>query len=475
MGILFFSLLTISGFSQKREIIYYNQSWHGCSEQEAAFYRIAIIDKNGKSIGRITDYYISGEVQSMIDSAIFIDRNNDINSTWVGKCIGFYKSGKKQFEVIYDNLGKRSSYRSWNENGEEDYQREKSIYYYGDFHGNLAAIKDENNKWGFIDKTGNIVIPTIYTDYFYPTYGDGYGISFSEDLAAVGNNNKYGFINKLGQVVIPFIYDGAYNFSEGLALVNSKGFWGFIDKKNNIVVPFKYTLAYSFKNGLAAVTTSQGNYGQLIYGFINKKGQEIFPQIFIGPWTGKAYEDILVDFHMQTFSDSICFVDHPTKGCCIINTNGNIISSYNLDSSLEFSCSSQFTNQLAPIRKNGLVGYINKRLNVVIPCVFEDGSLFSENYASVKINGKYGFINTQGALIIPCIYDEMYSRPVFSEGLACVKMNGKYGAIDISGRVIIPFDYDYSEFTFSNGVARVFSKGQSFFIDKENRKIFDCK
>ena len=83
--------------------------------------------------------------------------------------------------------------------------------------------------WGFIDKTGNIVINYKYINCGY----------FSEGVAAVKKAvNKYnayrmGFIDKAGETVIPFEYDDAENFKNGKALVkDSYGNWFYIYKNN---------------------------------------------------------------------------------------------------------------------------------------------------------------------------------------------------------------------------------------------------
>ena len=41
-------------------------------------------------------------------------------------------------------------------------------------------------------------------------------------------------------------------------------------------------------------------------------------------------------------------------------------------------------------------GYMNKKLKVVIPCVFDYAENFVENYAIVKYQGKDGLIDTKG-------------------------------------------------------------------------------
>jgi hypothetical protein len=120
-----------------------------------------------------------------------------------------------------------------------------------------AAITLKNLRKGFIDKTGKIVIPAIYSD----------ARSFQEGLAAVALNHRdYGFIDKDGKVVIPLNYAHAWPFSEGLAGVQEKGMkdagafggkWGFMDKSGKFVIPPKYDSVGPFSEGLACVTKSR--------------------------------------------------------------------------------------------------------------------------------------------------------------------------------------------------------------------------
>ena len=46
-----------------------------------------------------------------------------------------------------------------------------------------------------------------------------YASDFSDGLARVEINDKSGFVNKTGKMVIPCKYEGASDFSEGLASV----------------------------------------------------------------------------------------------------------------------------------------------------------------------------------------------------------------------------------------------------------------
>ncbi len=337
--------------------------------------------------------------------------------------------------------------------------------YVGSFNDGLASV-ELNGKYGLIDKTGKIVIPCVY---------ENYNIEFSEGLAAVKINGKFGFIDKAGKLSIPCIYDGVGSFSEGLALVLSKNLWGYIDKNNKLAIPFQYHEAYAFSDGLAAVSSGKAGLtknGDFLYGFIDKKGQLIYPEKFVAiiP-SGKAYNN---GTNMTSFHDSVCIVTDNLNGLQLINIKGEmkkINKQYDFGYTLGYV--NQFSEGLAIVNINGKYGFIDRNLNVAIPCVFDRAEHFSEGFAAVQINGKYGFIDKTGKLQIACIYEGGY-YPRFSEGLACVKNNGKYGAINKEGVTIIPFEYDYSDFYFSDGMAKVFLNGKKYFIDTNNKCVLNC-
>ena len=87
-----------------------------------------------------------------------------------------------------------------------------------------------------------------------------------------GANKKWGFVDETGELVIPYKYEQASGFYEGLAAVRVKGKWGYIDKSGEVVIPFKYTIAASFSGELASVMKSNGKFG-----FIDKTGTVVLP------------------------------------------------------------------------------------------------------------------------------------------------------------------------------------------------------
>jgi len=77
-------------------------------------------------------------------------------------------------------------------------------------------------RWGFSDR--------FYVDIIIKCQYDS-TMAFTEGLGRVKMNGKYGFVDKTGKLVIPAKYDGAMEFKDGFAAVfrDSKAF--FLDKK----------------------------------------------------------------------------------------------------------------------------------------------------------------------------------------------------------------------------------------------------
>lgn len=92
----------------------------------------------------------------------------------------------------------------------------------------LAGVRDADGKWGFIDKTGKLVIPCQWKKALF----------FSEGLVGVQDDNeKWGFIDKTGKVVLPFVWSNVQWFKNGRVRVQTVlgGGWHDIDREGNDV------------------------------------------------------------------------------------------------------------------------------------------------------------------------------------------------------------------------------------------------
>ena len=112
----------------------------------------------------------------------------------------------------------------------------------GTFSEGLAwVVDDATGKCGYIDKTGQLVIPLEY-DAAYP---------FSDGMAVVRQGDKWGAIDRNNNVVIPFQYDGSFGGTDGYMTVRVNGKYGLVDKENRMVVPAEYDDISTFENGAA--------------------------------------------------------------------------------------------------------------------------------------------------------------------------------------------------------------------------------
>jgi DNA-binding transcriptional regulator/RsmH inhibitor MraZ len=265
------------------------------------------------------------------------------------------------------------------------------------FHDGLARFQTpmgQERKYGYMDKTGRVVIPPQFHDSGH----------FSEGLAwvAVLKEHKwlYGFIDKTGRVVIEpqFAYQPG-DFVDGLAKVIGQTDMGFIDHAGRFRITVEYEHSGDFfSEGLLAVI--QGSPPRGVY--LKRDGQVAFEIPF---WQQRtAHQRSLYSIRRLQLAP--------------------------------------FSEGLAPVLSLNKLGFIDKMGKVVIEPLFRETNGFSEGLAGVKIIGSdgqyvWGYIDRTGRLAIAPQFRE--ARP-FAGGLARVSTaDGKERLIDRSGKVIWQF------------------------------------
>lgn len=304
------------------------------------------------------------------------------------------------------------------------------------FSEQLAAVMLED-KWGYIDKNGNTVIPLQY-DYVLP---------FQEQLAAVAMDGYWGFINNVGDVVIEAQFemidiqpDNIGGFSEGLAAVSLNDQWGFIDKDGHFVIEPQYDYAFSFSEGLAAIRVND------TWGYINKQGDIVIePQYdvaspfsegaasvyyfdgwgFIDP-SGEAFTGFIYSYP-STFKEGLAPVDDG-----FIDLSGQLVINF-----LEehyYDQADPFHDGIATVYKimqrEFYYGFMDHQGNEIIAPQFPlvRAIQFREGRGAIYEDGLWGFIDRTGAIVIPPQFEDMIGD--FSEGLVGVYVDGKWGFID---------------------------------------------
>jgi WG containing repeat len=127
------------------------------------------------------------------------------------------------------------------------------------FQFGLAPVNRKKD-CGYIDKSGSQVLklqsPPPPEDCA-SAWGD-----FTDDLSRWRFGSYYGFIDRTGKIVIPAKYDLTFGFSEGLAAVEIGKQWGFIDTSGKMVIPpGDFSNVKPFHNGLSRVVMKKGGVG----------------------------------------------------------------------------------------------------------------------------------------------------------------------------------------------------------------------
>jgi hypothetical protein len=129
------------------------------------------------------------------------------------------------------------------------------------------------HKLGYIDRSGKVVIQLKEALDSRSLHVIHEELFFSEGLVSVTQNNKVGFRDKTGKLIIPPRYDDAGPFSGGLAAVSIDGKYGYIDRSGKMVISPRFKEAGPFCEGLASVTVD-GNQG----GYIDTSGKLVIKE-----------------------------------------------------------------------------------------------------------------------------------------------------------------------------------------------------
>ncbi len=130
-------------------------------------------------------------------------------------------------------------------NFSSDFRYKESIFeYYGPWPSENVLLT------GYVDLKGDIIIPQKFYDGGVFHSGMAWvqeAILNEEDdsfFASEYTGGKFGYINKTGELVIPYIYDNITDFDGEYASAQKDGKWGLINKKGETIIPFEYDALY---------------------------------------------------------------------------------------------------------------------------------------------------------------------------------------------------------------------------------------
>jgi len=323
-----------------------------------------------------------------------------------------------------------------------------------DFSEGLAAVckgKGQDQKCGYIDKHGEEIIPFMFT-----LTGN-----FLEGMAVIKHNDKYGFVDKFGTIIIkPIFPNYPGDFSEGLAAVcinnkkEDKYKCGFIDKKGNIIIKPIYTSVSNFYEGLARVV-KESKQGRIdLVGYIDKNSKLVLKLNW--PQNINPYDE------EDVFNNGL--VAFPTETRCKYINKKGVISftpekyGYFPLRGYDGECPS-FVNGLLMVKFNNKseIGFINKKNKLVVKThkIWDRTKSdmppitnFYEDMAAYESGGKWGFINQNGKIAIypefqVLTYPNKLSAIHFKNELAGVMNENKCGYIDKQGKFVWSYWYKH--------------------------------
>ncbi len=382
--------------------------------------RVNLIDQSGKKLLNFKQALLSIDYKN-------INKNKSFFQVTVGKTPTFYFN-KKGHQVFVNPTRMRP------------------------FVEGLALFRSKENKWGFVDSTGNVLINPRYK----------YARPFSDGLAMVVDSTGFcSFINTKGATVFKTNFTeqqqlGLGDFHENRCwFKGDKGWtWGCFDRTGEKIIepnfyhkitkaslskPAEpYSLPMDFNQGVASVSVLDEN-KKLAFTIIDSLGTQI-----IKPGTFAKIEPFDKN-GLATFSNH----KSETKG--LLNSEGKEICPPKYKTILPFK------NGFAKVGSSqGNWGLINIAGEEVAKPSYEKIGLYAEGLVAVKVKNRgWSFINEAENL---AIRGPFRTVTAFQGGISFVHQKDKDFLIDKNG----------NEIFFSNGKPLFFSEGILGILKNEN-------
>ena len=283
---------------------------------------------------------------------------------------------------------------------------------------------ESGDKFGYIDKNGNIAIPA---EYPYESSSSKIIPGFDRGFVKIKKEGKYGLLDKTGKAVIPFEYDNlyfypSYRFAAVSKQISGKNQWGIVSLQNKVLIPLQYEqlqldsnligIKQNGKWGLKDITgkdlmpveyESVTPYAKskvvqvqkgTQYGFTDINGNWLFEKAKSVYTLYGAYEDMI----MCVVSSKYGYLD--LKGSEAIMTKYDNANSFGTAGLAKVGKKSATSGSIT------LYGYVDKKGNEVIPVKYETVGIFSNGLAYVKDpeTNRYGYMDKTGKWVLNPVY-----------------------------------------------------------------------
>jgi hypothetical protein len=241
---------------------------------------------------------------------------------------------------------------------------------------------EQNDKFGFRDETGKVVIEPIYDDAQDFTFGLApVNIGAKWEFPGVRNGGKWGYINAEGKIVVPLTLTFAYKFSDGLALVYDDRGHRYIDPEGRTILALGDASCGDFREGAAPVHDWSFTHRDWQTKFIDKKGTTLFVVNGYAEVFHEGLAVLVVNDGANAGKKRYGFIDHVGKA---------VIAP-------QFAEALAFSDGLAAVRAKNTTGhrgmgntwgYIDRSGKYVIEPRFNESHCFLNGVARAHVGGK---------------------------------------------------------------------------------------
>ncbi|MCB9280748.1 MAG: WG repeat-containing protein [Lewinellaceae bacterium] len=284
-----------------------------------------------------------------------------------------------------------------------------------DFHDGLCLFRSRYH-YGFLDATGRISIPPVYSRAF----------DFRNGVARIVDKARTGLINIRGEIILkPGRFERIYPFNElGVAPAMESfrsGLRCLINNRGEALSPVKYREIGDFREGFAVVRTGKQ------YGLINRYGKEVIPPVYerlgdlseglIAARAPNRHNWIFLDTTgKQAFDGAFDWISPFSGGMAFVQIN-------NFDDKTRVMITPD--GRQLPRQKDGILFY-------------ENGIFGKRTAEPEKKDLDCFFADAKGENLFDRFFQEI--EP-FDHGVAVVKQAWRKGMINLNGMNVIPYKY----------------------------------
>ena len=361
------------------------------------------------------------------------------------------------------------------------------------------VLYSENDKVGVIDRNGNTILDSTYTDVYIPNPLKDVFICFDGDSSSVVNSKGekifedykdisalvtsesslldleknvlrykkdglYGLINLDGEVVADPIYEEISSLKNrpGKILVKKDDKYGVLDSNGKVVVPVSYysivgdeyyedEKAYSNTGYIVSVKTNNG----IMYGYYNSIGKKVLDT---------KYESITRVLEYEDEANYLIVMSNGKKG---VLRNGKKLIDLDYQDVIYSRLSKIFI-----VNKNGKYGFFAKNGREILSPKYESYQIAGE-YISVTEDGKNMLYDINGNYIDQKNYSSIVEVENSSYFIAIDGQDGTYSII--SKDTNIKNNYKNIAYLFNNLFAFTNQDGKSGIIDATKGEIVEAR